>query len=133
MGIVKVKDKQTLIDVSVQCLGGVAGVFALAERNNMSITARLREGMELGWDEADVVNGKVQQEYASRGLYPSTEIEPKTLHKLLHGEELTKEEHKLIDRTEEILTELEAGREWEPKSNLSLTRILDKPFNKEFA
>ena len=48
-----VKDRQSLIDIAVQVLGGATGIFAVAERNNICITDRLREGPGLGWGLGD--------------------------------------------------------------------------------
>lgn len=72
---VTVKDRQSLFDISVQCLGGIEGVFSLAERNGLGITDRLSDGQVLTWEVADTVNAKVQQEYALRGIVPATDME----------------------------------------------------------
>ena len=47
---VTVKDRQSLFDVAIQVLGSAEGVFALAERNGLSITDRLTDGQELEYD-----------------------------------------------------------------------------------
>lgn len=44
---IAVKDRQSLADIAVEYLGGVEGIFALAERNGISITARLEDGQTL--------------------------------------------------------------------------------------
>lgn len=133
---VTVKDRQSLLDIAVQYLGSIEGIFALAERNNISITERLHNGCEIECDEADVVNLKVREEYAIRGIIPATEIEPQAMHILCVGEEPKREEGDVsivVNKVDEILTELKSGREWKSESGLSLTKIFDKPFNSEFA
>lgn len=131
---VTVKDRQSLLDIAVQYLGSIEGVFVLAERNDISITSRLCSGMKIECDEVDVVNLKVRNEYALRSISPATEIEPQTMNMLLNGLEPKKYSvEKLVEKIDEILAEIESGREWKPESGLSLTKIFDKPFNSEFA
>ncbi len=71
---VTVKDRQSLFDIAVQCLGGVEGVFALAGRNGAGITDRIGDGEVLEWDSDDVVDGTVRTFYSNRDLSPATEI-----------------------------------------------------------
>lgn len=42
-----VKDRQTLLDIAIQCGGSVEGVFSLAALNGLSITSKLTTGQEL--------------------------------------------------------------------------------------
>lgn len=51
--IVTVKDRQSLLDVAIQVLGSPTGVFALAERNGLSITDRLTDGQQLTYDKSE--------------------------------------------------------------------------------
>lgn len=53
---IAVKDRQSLADIAVEYLGGVEGIFALAERNGISITSRLEDGQTLDWELADTVD-----------------------------------------------------------------------------
>lgn len=69
-----VKDRQSLIDIAVQVLGGAAGIFALAERNNICITDRLHDGQVLEWELEDTVDAKIQKAYQLRGIVPATDI-----------------------------------------------------------
>lgn len=71
---ITVKDRQSLADIAVQYLGGVEGIFALAERNGISITARLADGQTLDWELADTVDAQVQKTYAAQGIEPATDI-----------------------------------------------------------
>lgn len=129
-----------MFDISVQCLGSVEGVFALAERNGVSITARLKDGMILMWDHTDVVNAIVQKTYADRGIMPATDIEAKDMQALLgavqsvSGSDVTvSDDAVVVDKIDQIIADLVAGKEVVSESDLSLTRIFDNPFDVVFA
>ena len=80
---ITVKDRQSLADIAVQYLGGVEGIFALAERNGISITAKLKDGQTLDWELADTVDATVQKTYAVQGIEPATDIPQKEMEALL--------------------------------------------------
>lgn len=80
---ITVKDGQSLADIAVQYLGGVEGIFALAERNGISITAKLKDGQTLDWELADTVDATVQKTYAAQGIEPATDIPQKEMEALL--------------------------------------------------
>lgn len=80
---ITVKDRQSLADIAVQYLGGVEGIFALAERNGISITAKLKDGQTLDWELADTVDATVQKIYAAQGIEPATDIPQKEMEALL--------------------------------------------------
>lgn len=129
-----------MFDISVQCLGGVEGVFALAERNGVSITARLKDGMILTWDHTDVVNAIVQKTYADRGIMPATDIEAKEMQALLgivssvsDSDATVSDDAVVVDKIDQIIADLVAGKEVVSESDLSLTRIFDNPFDVVFA
>lgn len=145
---VTVKDRQSLLDIAVQSLGGIEGVFALAERNNISITDRLADGTVLLWEHSDTVNANIQKTYALRGLFPATEIESKEMNVLLnetndatlHEDRRPRPQWSEIwgdsietEKTQQILKQLQSGEEYVPTSDLSLTRIFDNPFDIVFA
>lgn len=142
---VKVKDRQTLLDISIQCLGGIEGVFALAERNDISITDRLKDGAVLTWEVEDTINSNVQKVYATRGLSPATDIEEADMRLLLRAisdiDYYPMQPHYPIwpgtdghvDKLDEILGTLQQGNSYTPTSDLSLTRIFDNPFDIVFA
>ena len=44
-----VKNGECLADIALCVTGAVEGVWALAVRNGVSVTAELRNGMELAW------------------------------------------------------------------------------------
>ena len=148
---VTVKDRQSLLDIAVQSLGGVEGVFALAERNNISITDRLADGTVLLWEHGDTVNANIQKTYALRELFPATEIESKDMTILLnetnnatiHSEKPRPqwseiwgavEDSESIEKIDEIIEELQAGRNYIPESKgLWLTKIFTDVFDSVFA
>ncbi len=82
---ITVKDRQSLADIAVKYLGGVEGIFALAERNGISITARLEDGQTLDWELADTVDAQVQKTYAAQGIEPATDISGKEANVLLQA------------------------------------------------
>ena len=146
-----VKDRQSLLDIAVQCLGGIEGVFALAERNSVSVTDTLKDGTVLHWEHSDVVNLNIQKVYALRGLSPATEIESKDMSVLLYetADATTILERPRpnwwdqvwgdlgdtieVEKTQQIIRKLQAGEEYVPTSDLSLTRKFDNPFDIVFA
>ncbi len=75
--IATVKDRQSLLDVAIQVLGSPTGVFALAERNGLSITDRLTDGQQLTYDLADIEDTRTAELVAARGICPATEIPTK--------------------------------------------------------
>ena len=80
---IRVKDRQTLLDVAVQVLGSAEGVFALCEHNGLNVTDRLRDGQLLEWSLADVVNTRVRECYSLYGIAPATEIVAREQQELL--------------------------------------------------
>ena len=80
---ITVKDRQSLADIAAQYLGGVEGIFALAERNGISITAKLEDGQTLDWELADTVDATVQRIFAAQGIEPATDIPQKEMEALL--------------------------------------------------
>ena len=78
-----VKDRQSLLDIAVQYLGSASAVFALAERNGISITDRLSDGQVLEWELSDTADAKVQKLYNLRGICPATDVSLKETEMLL--------------------------------------------------
>ena len=140
-----VKDRQTLLDVAVQCLGGVESVFALAVRNNKSITETLIDGERLVWEPSDVCDLKVQKEYSAKGILPATDIDIKEYEALLDATSIRTELRRVpmvaqdvkpkipVNKIDQIIADLESGKEVIPESKQPLTRIFDNPFDIVFA
>lgn len=72
--IITVKDRQSLLDIAIQYLGSVDGVFSLAERNGLGITDRLNDGQQLYYDLSDTVNEKVASYFSAATVSPATDI-----------------------------------------------------------
>lgn len=81
---ITVKDRQTLLDIAVQYLGSAEGVIMLAERNGIQITARLRDGQQLEYEQADIIDAAVVRMYSLKGIVPATEIPTKDQSDLLY-------------------------------------------------
>ena len=67
------KDRQNLVDLALMLTGSVEGVWALAERNDLSVTDWLTHGQRIKWDETDVVDPSVVERYAAEGICPATD------------------------------------------------------------
>lgn len=144
----KAKDRQSLLDMAVQTLGGVEGVFALAERNGLSITARLDDGAALAWENSDTVSLKVQTQYAQRGLTPATEISTADMNELLWATGTPRpciipphrwtdmavgEDDAPLDKIWEVIDKVSRGESVKKTSKIQLTRIFADPFDSVFA
>lgn len=80
---IRVRDRQTLLDVAVQYLGSAEAAFVLAARNGIELTQRLYDGQLLTYELADVLNERVRQTFALQGIAPATEITKKEEQELL--------------------------------------------------
>lgn len=68
-----VLDCQSLLDMAVQELGDISGVFELAEKAGLSLTEELNAGMELEVPAFDA-DKQVAAYYASKRIRPATAI-----------------------------------------------------------
>lgn len=138
-----VSDRQTLLDAAVIALGSVAGVFALAQRNDISITATLSDGLPLSFELEDVVAPAVRSAYAVQHISPATDIPRADYLELLYqtGTKRPPQVQQfrpddsaiLVDKIDEVLTDLKAGRPVIPQSPQELTRIFQDPFDEVFS
>lgn len=71
MGMITVKDRQTLLDITLQTSGSVEAVVELARTNGLSITDELTDGKELAT--AGVAEEAVVSRYEINGIFPATE------------------------------------------------------------
>lgn len=67
---VKVLGRQSLFDIAIQHLGSADGAYALAQKNNISLTDELTPGMEL--ELTDVINKEVVSYYSNKRIVPAT-------------------------------------------------------------
>lgn len=70
--VIRTKERQSLIDLSIQMYGGVEGVFDLAVANGLSISGEVEAGLRLKVPERLPVDRDVKNYYAKHQLKPST-------------------------------------------------------------
>lgn len=138
-----VSDRQTLIDAAIIALGSVAGVFALAKRNDISVTASLADGLPLSYELEDIVAPAVRSAYAVQRISPATDIPRAQYLELLYQtgtrrppvinkfDPLTPDI--VVDKIDEVIADLEAGRPLKIQSKQELTRIFQDPFDEVFS
>lgn len=138
-----VSDRQTLIDAAIIALGSVAGVFALAKRNDISVTASLTDGLPLSYELEDIVAPAVRSAYAVQRISPATDIPRAQYLELLYQtgtrrppvinkfDPLTPDI--VVDKIDEVIADLEAGRPLKIQSKQELTRIFQGPFDEVFS
>lgn len=137
-----VNDRQTLLDIALVALGSAAGVFALAQRNGLSVTATLTDGQTLAYELEDVVSPAVRSAYALRHISPATDIDPAQYRELLY---LTGTKRPLVlrpelprdtvvlDKVDEVIDLLDKKRPVNVQSKQEFTRVFDDPFSEVFS
>ena len=141
---ITVNDRQTLLDIAVIVLGSAAGVFALAQRNGLPVTATLADGQTLNYELEDVVSPAVRSAYALRHICPATDIDPGEYKELLYqtGTKRPSLPHPWIDRADdvlvldkldEVLDLLDRKEPVKVESKQQLTRIFSDPFSEVFS
>lgn len=109
---------QWLADVALAKLGALEGVWALALRNGLSVTAELETGRELEWQPEDVADLGVAEIYRTDRIEPATAASDKDIRTLLAMPEERPEEDIERDPVEEANT---------------AARVFNEVFGKEFA
>lgn len=141
---ITVNDRQTLLDIAVIALGSAAGVFALAQRNGLPVTATLADGQTLNYELEDVVSPAVRSAYALRHICPATDIDPGEYKELLYQ---TGTKHPslprpwidraddalVLDKLDEVLDLLDRKEPVKVESKQQLTRIFSDPFSEVFS
>lgn len=139
-----VSDRQSLLDAAVIALGSVAGVFALAQRNGLSITAALPDGLALSYELEDVVAPAVRSAYALRHISPATDIPRADYLELLYltgtprlykpgsFDHIGKPDI-IVDKIDQVIADLNAGRPLKVQSKHELTRIFQDSFDETFS
>ncbi len=137
-----VRDRQSLLDMAIQCLGGIEGVFVLAARNGLAITDYLVDGQELYWEVDDIVNTTIQGVYSTAKIYPTTDVSGAELQALLAATSINSavqevapdaDDTVIVDKLDEVLSDLVAGNDVSSSSGQSLTRIFEDYFDNTFA
>lgn len=142
------RDRQSLWDIAVQYLGGVEGVFLLAERNGIEVTSRLRDGQPLEWENDDVVVPSVRAACSLRGIAPATDIDERDYQELLAAtstktapanikaqeqSEETAGDAIVTEKITEVIKDLQEGKPVESGGGQALTRIFEDEFDTVFA
>lgn len=141
---ITVNDRQTLLDIAVIALGSAAGVFALAQRNGLPVTATLADGQTLTYELEDVVSPAVRSAYALRHICPSTDIDPGEYKELLYQTGTKRptilrpwidraDDALVVDKLDEVLDLLDRKEPVKVESKQQLTRIFSDPFSEVFS
>lgn len=69
---VKVKDRQSLLDMAVQTAGSMEAAFRLCEANGLGITDTLQDGQVL--DTVAAENADTVRRYSVQGIQPATAL-----------------------------------------------------------
>lgn len=141
---ITVNDRQTLLDIAVIALGSAAGVFALAQRNGLPVTATLADGQTLTYELEDVVSPAVRSAYALRHISPATDIDPGEYKELLYQTGTKRpplprpwidraDAALVVDKLDEVLDLLDRKEPVKVESKQQLTRIFSDPFSEVFS
>lgn len=69
---VKVKDRQSLLDMAVQTAGSTEAAFRLCEANDLGITDTLQDGQAL--DTVPAENAETVRRYSAQNIEPATAL-----------------------------------------------------------
>ncbi len=95
--IVRAKDGQSLVDLALMTTGATEGVWALALRNGVSVTATLGYGSEIAWESEDIEDARTASRYETERIYPATEVSEAQLAELLNAPTATRQSsHEMI-------------------------------------
>lgn len=139
---ITVNDRQSLPDIALLALGSLAGLFALAVRNGISVTSQLSDGQVLNYELEDVVSLSVRSAYALQSIAPATDIDRADYLELLYQTGTPRPlkkpqrpdpETAIPDKLVEVLEALEKGEAITPESSREFTRIFDNPFSEIFS
>lgn len=79
---VEVRYRQSLADIALQACGSLEAIFALAERNGMSITDEPTVGQTLVYELSDVVSKHDVRAYSEDGVTPAGAVDDALLRSL---------------------------------------------------
>lgn len=143
--IITVSNRQSLLDIAVIALGSVAGVFALAKRNNLPVTAVLDDGKTIVYELEDVVSNTVRNAYATQRISPATDIDNAEYKELLFATGTKRpntfrpplidfsDDRLNINKVDEVLGLIANGQPVKVQSKQQLTRIMADPFSEVFS
>lgn len=132
-----------MLDIAVIALGSAAGVFALAQRNGLPVTATLSDGQTLTYELEDVVSPAVRSAYALQHISPATDIDPAEYKELLYQTGTKRpfiirplapaDEMLVLDKVDEVLDLLDKKQPVRVESKQEFTRIFADPFSEVFS
>lgn len=141
---ITVNDRQTLFDIALLALGSASGVFALAVRNGLSVTATLSDGQQLEYEAADIISQPVRDAYELERISPATDMLRAEYLELLYQTGTPRQivsrplvpdraDVLVVDKIDQVLDDLNAGRPVLVESTQQLTRIFQDPFDEVFS
>ena len=77
------RHRQCLIDIALQECGSFEAVFAIAERNGLSVTDDLEVGQTLSYELADVLDKGIVEKYVADGICPAAMVDERTIKELI--------------------------------------------------
>lgn len=141
-----VKDRQSLPDIALLALGSLAGVFSLAVRNGLSVTAALADGQTIDYELEDVVSDSVRSAYSLQQICPATDIDPAEYRELLYQtgtrRPLIWTRPPLVDldaddlninKLDEVIGQIANNIPVKPAAKQQFTRVFDNPFSEIFS
>lgn len=141
---ITVNDRQSLLDIALIALGSAAGVFALAQRNGLPVTATLADGQTITYELEDVVSPSIRAAYALRHISPATDIDPAEYRELLYQTGTKRpfirpprvefsEDRVLLEKVDEVLDLLDRKQPVKVQSKQQFTRVFSDPFSEVFS
>lgn len=141
---ITVNDRQSLLDIALIALGSASGVFALAQRNGLPVTATLADGQTITYELEDVVSPSVRAAYALRHISPATDIDPAEYRELLYQTGTKRpfirpprvefsEDRVLLEKVDEVLDLLDRKQPVKVQSKQQFTRVFSDPFSEVFS
>ena len=134
-----------MLDIAVIALGSVAGVFALARRNGIAITAKLTDGQQLNYELEDVVSHAVRSAYSIERISPATDIDKSEYMELLYATGTKRpavsrpplvvdtDDFLNVEKVDEVIGLLAHNLPVKVQSTQQLTRIFADPFSEVFS
>lgn len=139
---ITVKDRQSLLDISLIALGSISGIFALALRNAISVTTPLADGFAIRYEIEDVLSPSVRSAYELCGIEPATEMDPAEYMELLYltgtprpvdKRSSTSSREPVTDMLDKVIDALDRGDAITPQSPARFTRVFQNQFSEIFS
>lgn len=69
---IRIRNRQTLLDIAMQATGTIESVFEIAKRNDLGVTAALSANQELDILDSGINDLVVLEDYERKTVYPAT-------------------------------------------------------------